>query len=69
MKEEWRGFRKGHWTEDINVRDFIQANYTQYEGDESFLTEPTQATVKLWDAVQKLQKEERARGGVLECET
>ena len=54
MKEEWRGFRKGHWTEDINVRDFIQANYTQYEGDESFLTEPTQATVKLWDAVQKL---------------
>ena len=69
MKEEWRGFRKGHWTEDINVRDFIQANYTQYEGDESFLTEPTQATVKLWDAVQKLQKEERKKGGVLECET
>ena len=69
MREEWRGFRTGHWTDDINVRDFIQNNYTQYEGDESFLAEATEATVKLWDAVQKLQKEERARGGVLDCET
>lgn len=69
MREEWRGFHKGHWTEDINVRDFIQANYTQYEGDESFLAQPTEATVKLWDAVQKLQKAEREKGGVLECET
>ena len=69
MREEWRGFRTGHWTDDINVRDFIQNNYTQYEGDESFLAEATEATVKLWDAVQKLQKEERAKGGVLDCET
>ena len=69
MREEWRGFRTGHWTDDINVRDFIQNNYTQYEGDESFLADATEATVKLWDAVQKLQKEERARGGVLDCET
>ena len=69
MREEWRGFRTGHWTDDINVRDFIQNNYTQYEGDESFLAEATEATVKLWDAVQKLQKEERARGGGLDCET
>ncbi|MGM9940384.1 MAG: formate C-acetyltransferase [Bulleidia sp.] len=69
MREEWRSFQKGHWVDDINVRDFIQANYTPYEGDEAFLAGPTEATVKLWDAVQKLQKEERARGGVLECET
>lgn len=69
MREEWRSFQKGHWVDDINVRDFIQANYTQYEGDENFLSGPTDATVKLWDAVQKLQKEERSRGGVLDCET
>ena len=65
----WEGFKGHHWRTEINVRDFIQKNYTPYEGDESFLAGPTEATTKLWDEVQKLQKEERARGGVLECET
>ena len=57
------------WKEEVNVRDFIQKNYTPYEGDESFLAGPTEATNKLWDALQKLQKEERAKGGVLDMET
>ena len=65
----WRGFKGRKWQEDVNVRDFIQNNYTPYDGDESFLEAPTEATEKLWDKVQELQKEERARGGVLECET
>ncbi|MBQ5930185.1 MAG: formate acetyltransferase, partial [Clostridia bacterium] len=65
----WRGFKGRKWQEDVNVRDFIQNNYTPYDGDESFLEAPTEATEKLWDNVQELQKEERARGGVLECET
>ncbi len=69
MKQEWRSFKSGHWVDDINVRDFIQNNYTQYEGDESFLADATEATNTLWDKVQALQKEERAKGGVLECET
>ena len=69
MKQEWRSFKKGHWVDDINVRDFIQNNYTQYDGDESFLKDATEATDLLWDKVQALQKEERAKGGVLECET
>ena len=69
MKEEWRSFKGGHWTDDINVRDFIQNNYTPYDGDESFLKGATEATDKLWEKVQALQKEERAKGGVLECET
>ena len=69
MREEWRTFKGSKWTEDINVRDFIQNNYTPYSGDESFLEGPTEATEKLWDKIQELQKEERARGGVLECET
>ncbi len=69
MKQEWRSFKGGHWVDDINVRDFIQNNYTQYEGDESFLADATEATNTLWDKVQALQKEERAKGGVLECET
>ena len=55
--------------EEINVRDFIQHNYTSYDGDESFLAKPTQATNTLWDALKKLQKEERAKGGVLDMET
>ena len=54
---------------EVNVRDFIQHNYDPYDGDESFLAGPTQATEKLWDALQKLQKEERAKGGVLDMET
>lgn len=65
----WRGFEGTHWKEDINVRDFIQKNYTMYDGDEGFLEEPTEATDKLWNRLQELQKEERRRGGVLECET
>ena len=69
MKQEWRNFKGGHWLDDINVRDFIQNNYTQYDGDESFLADATEATNTLWDKVQALQKEERAKGGVLECET
>ena len=69
MREEWRTFKGTKWTEDINVRDFIQNNYTPYSGDESFLEGPTEATERLWDKIQELQKEERARGGVLECET
>ena len=69
MKQEWRNFKGGHWVDDINVRDFIQNNYTQYDGDESFLADATEATNTLWDNVQALQKEERAKGGVLECET
>ena len=65
----WRGFKGAKWTDDVNVRDFIQNNYTPYDGDESFLAGPTEATNKLWGRVQELQKEERAKGGVLECET
>lgn len=64
----WDGFRGEIWQEEINVRDFIQKNYTPYDGDESFLTGPTSRTEKLWNHVQKLQKEEREKGGVLECE-
>ena len=69
LREEWHGFSAGHWTDDVNVRDFIQRNYTQYDGDESFLAGPTEATDKLWGKVQELQKQERANGGVLDCET
>ena len=69
MREEWNGFQGTKWQDDINVRDFIQHNYTPYEGDESFLEGPTEATDYLWDQVQALQKEERKRGGVLACET
>ena len=65
----WRGFKGAKWTDDVNVRDFIQNNYTPYDGDESFLAGPTEATDKLWGRVQELQKEERAKGGVLDCET
>lgn len=69
MKQEWRNFKGSHWTNDINVRDFIQDNYTQYEGDESFLEAPTQATHRLWSSVQDLQRKEREQGGVLDMET
>jgi len=68
MREEWTGFKGTHWRRDVNVRDFIQSNYTPYDGDESFLAGPTEATERLWGRVQELQAEERARGGVLECE-
>ena len=67
--KEWDGFEGRLWKEEINVRQFIQDNYTPYEGNEDFLEEPTEATEKLWAALQKLQKEERAKGGVLDMET
>ncbi len=69
MKEAWRGFKGTHWLDDVNVRDFIQNNYTPYDGDESFLADATDATNKLWGKLQELQKQEREKGGVLECET
>lgn len=69
MKEQWRGFTGTHWVDDVNVRDFIQHNYTPYDGDESFLAEPTQATNTLWGKLQELQHQERAKGGVLDMET
>ena len=69
MKEQWRGFTGSHWVDDVNVRDFIQHNYTPYDGDESFLAGPTKATDKLWGELQLLQHEERAKGGVLDMET
>ena len=67
--EQWEGFEGSLWKEEVNVRDFIQKNYTVYDGDESFLAEPTDATNKLWGILQGLQKEERAKGGVLDMET
>lgn len=67
--EQWNGFKGRLWKEEINVRDFIQNNYQSYEGDESFLEGPTDATNKLWGRLQELQKEERAKGGVLDMET
>ena len=69
MKNEWRGFKGSHWTEDIDVRAFIQDNYTAYDGNADFLAGPTEATNKLWTLLQGLQKEERAKGGVLDMET
>lgn len=68
-KTEWKGFNGRLWKEEINVRQFIQDNYTPYDGDEKFLAEPTQATDKLWSILQGLQKEERKKNGVLDMET
>ena len=67
--EQWEGFEGSLWKEEVNVRDFIQKNYTVYDGDESFLAGPTDARNKLWGILQGLQKEERAKGGVLDMET
>ena len=67
--KQWEGFEGRIWKEEVNTRDFIQNNYKPYDGDSSFLTEPTDATSKLWGALQELQKEERAKGGVLDMET
>ena len=67
--EQWAGFEGRNWKSSVDVRDFIQENYTPYEGDESFLEGPTEATDKLWGRLQELQKEERAKGGVLDMET
>ncbi|SEQ28610.1 formate C-acetyltransferase [Lachnospiraceae bacterium RM5] len=67
--DQWEGFEGRLWKEEINVRDFIQKNYTPYDGDESFLANATEATDKLWGKLQELQKEERAKGGVLDMDT
>ncbi|EMD16025.1 formate acetyltransferase [Eggerthia catenaformis OT 569 = DSM 20559] len=67
--EEWAGFYGSAWKDEVNTRDFIQNNYTEYTGDEEFLAGPTDATNKLWSKLQQLQKEERAKGGVLDMET
>ena len=67
--EQWNGFDGSLWKEEVNVRDFIQKNYKPYDGDEHFLAGPTDATNKLWGVLQGLQKEERAKGGVLEMDT
>ena len=69
MKEQWYGFKKGNWCDEIDVRDFIMLNYQMYEGDESFLQGPSENTISLWNKVSSLQKEERRKGGVLDCET
>ena len=66
---QWEGFEGRIWKEEVNVRDFIQKNYRPYDGDSSFLAGPTEATDKLWGALQALQKEERAKNGVLDMET
>ena len=66
---QWSGFKGKKWKLEINTRDFIQNNYTPYDGDEAFLAGPTEATSKLWGKLQKLQKEERAKGGVLDMDT
>ena len=69
MKEQWQGFKGSKWQDEVDVRDFIQNNYKPYDGDESFLEGPTESTNTLWEKLQKLQKEERAKGGVLYMET
>lgn len=69
MKQEWNTFIPGIWQKEINVRDFIQKNYTPYEGDESFLAGPTQDTLDLWEQVMDLSRQEREKGGVLDMDT
>ena len=69
MKEQWQGFKGSKWQDEVDVRDFIQNNYKPYDGNESFLEGPTESTNTLWKKLQKLQKEERAKGGVLDMET
>ena len=69
MRTEWRGFKGNKWQTEVDIRDFIQYNYTSYEGDERFLAGPTPATDTLWGKLKELQKEERANNGVLDMET
>ncbi|MBR5520571.1 MAG: formate acetyltransferase, partial [Oscillospiraceae bacterium] len=69
MHENWYGFKKATWVNQINVRSFIKHNYTPYDGDESFLSGPTRNTLDLWLQVRDLTKEEIARGGVLDMDT
>ena len=68
--DEWNGFQSGKWQNEIDVRNFIQANYTPYEGDSSFLAGPTEKTKKLWNEVLDLySKEKNSEGGVLDIDT
>ena len=69
MRQEWLNFNEGSWTSTIDVRNFIQTNYTAYEGDDSFLAGATEATKKLWEEVSELFKKERENGGVLDVDT
>lgn len=69
MRQEWDSFRGGVWEKEINVRDFIQKNYTPYDGDDSFLAGPTETTKELWEQVMELSEEERKKGGVLDMDT
>ena len=69
MRQEWDSFTGGVWEKEINVRDFIQKNYTPYDGDESFLAGPTETTKELWAQVMELSEEERKKGGVLDMDT
>ena len=69
MKKAWRGFTGTKWLDEVNMRQFIQDNYDSYDGDASFLEKPTEATDKLWGMLKELQKQERAKGGVLDMET
>lgn len=69
MKHEWRSFKSGVWEREINVRDFIQKNYTPYDGNDTFLAGPTQRTKELWDQVMDLSRQEREAGGVLDMDT
>jgi len=69
MKQEWINFKEGQWTKSVDVRNFIQLNYTPYNGDDSFLSDATEATKKLWDEVSELFKKERENGGVLDVDT
>ena len=67
--KQWNGFHKGDWQNEINVRDFIQSNYTPYTGDDSFLANPTTKTTTLWNKVLELYKKEKENGGVLDIDT
>ena len=67
--EAWNGFVGGHWEKEVNVREFIRLNYTPYEGGPEFLADATEATDRLWAQLQDLQKQERAKGGVLDMDT
>ena len=69
MIKEWNNFKPGNWTKEIDVRNFIQLNYTPYEGDASFLAGATEATNKLWAEVSELFKKERENGVVLDVDT
>ena len=69
IMEQWNGFKTGAWTDEVNVRDFILKNFTEYTGNENFLAAPTDATKKLWDQVMELTEKERQAGGVLDADT